>query len=52
MVPTKVEKNKKEEEEVYVWEENNSVLDVLSLRSMWNIQVDMSAASMIYKAEA
>lgn len=35
-----------------MWEENHSVLDLLSLKSVWNIQVEMSVASLLYRADA
>ena len=51
VTPIEIE-NKYRKRKLIMREENHSVLDLLSLRSVWNIQVEMSVASLIYRAEA
>ena len=48
--PTEIE-NKYQKRRKLMWKENNSVLD-LSLMSVWDIQVEISAASLKDKTEA
>lgn len=51
MTPAEIE-SKYRKSRLFMWEENHSVLDLLSLRSLWNIQVEMSVASLLYRADA